>query len=201
MRLVVATTNAHKLREVQEILGAAGIQAEPPPRPLPPVVEDGATFEANAAKKARSAAAALGIPALADDSGLEVDALGGAPGVFSARYAGEGAGDAANNALLIERLAALGVTDPPARFVCCVALAAPDGTLLAAARGAVEGVIRWPGRGGAGFGYDPLFHHAPSGLRMAEMSAQAKHAVSHRGRALRALARLLVEGGRGPSRP
>ncbi|MFM8387085.1 MAG: non-canonical purine NTP pyrophosphatase [Planctomycetia bacterium] len=197
MRLVMATTNAHKRAEAQAILAPLGIEVLAPPRPLPEVDEDAPTFAGNAAKKARSGAAALGLPVLADDSGLVVDALGGEPGVRSARYAGEGAGDEANNALLVQRLAALGVVDPPARFVCCVALALPDGTLLAQAEGHVEGVVRWPGRGAHGFGYDPLFHHPPSGCRLAEMEPGAKNALSHRGAALRALAAILRE--RGPA--
>jgi XTP/dITP diphosphohydrolase len=197
MRLVMATTNRHKLEEARAILAPLGIEVLAPPRPLAPVVEDAPTFAGNAAKKARAAAAALGLPALADDSGLEVEALGGEPGVRSARYAGEGAGDAANNALLVERLAALGARDPAARFVCHVALARPDGTLEAEAEGHVEGVIRWPGRGAQGFGYDPLFHHPPSGRRLAELAPEAKNALSHRGRALRALAAVLRERGSG----
>lgn len=191
MRLVLATTNAHKLAEARAILAEVGIEVLAPPRPLAPVEEDAPTFAGNAAKKARAAAAALGLPALADDSGLVVDLLGGAPGVLSARYAGVGAGDAANNALLVERLQALGARDPAARFVCHVVVARPDGKLVAQAEGRVEGVIRWPARGAHGFGYDPLFHHPPSGKRLAELEAQAKNAVSHRGAALRALAERL----------
>lgn len=195
MRLVMATTNAHKLEEARAILAPLGIEVLAPPRPLPPVEEDAPTFAGNAAKKARAAAAALGLAALADDSGLEVDVLGGEPGVRSARYAGEGAGDAANNALLVRRLEALGARDPAARFVCHVALALPDGTLWVEAEGHVEGVVRWPGRGAHGFGYDPLFHHAPSGCRLAELPPQAKNALSHRGAALRRLAAVLGERG------
>ncbi|MFM8980982.1 MAG: non-canonical purine NTP pyrophosphatase [Planctomycetia bacterium] len=191
----MATTNAHKRAEAQAILAPLAIEVLAPPRALPEVDEDAPTFAGNAAKKARSAAAALGLPVLADDSGLVVDVLDGEPGVRSARYAGVGAGDAANNALLVERLVARGAVDPAARFVCCVALAAPDGTLLAQAEGRVEGVVRWPGRGAHGFGYDPLFHHPPSGCRLAELAPQAKNALSHRGAALRALAAILRERG------
>ena len=196
MRLVMATTNAHKLEEARAILAGVGIEVLAPPRPLPLVEEDAPSFAGNAAKKARAAAALLGVLVLADDSGLVVDALGGAPGVWSARYAGPGAGDAAHNALLVERLVALGVRDPAARFVCHVVVAHPDGGLLAQAEGRVEGVIRWPGVGAHGFGYDPLFFHPPSGKRLAELGPEAKNAVSHRGAALRALAIRLREGGR-----
>ncbi len=196
MRLVMATTNAHKLEEARAILREVGVEVLAPPRPLPVVEEDAPTFAGNAAKKARAAAALLGVPVLADDSGLVVDALGGAPGVLSARYAGPGAGDAANNALLIKRLVALGARDPTARFVCHVVVAHPDGRLLAEAEGRVEGVIRWPAVGAHGFGYDPLFHHPPSGKRLSELGPDAKNAISHRGAALRTLATRLREGGR-----
>lgn len=190
--IYVATTNAHKAQEIADILAEAipagmGLDIRPAPA-MPDVVEDGATFRDNAILKARAAAAALGAPALADDSGLAVEALGGAPGVHSARFAGEAATDADNNQLLIERLTALGVTDPAAAFVCHVILAAPDGEILAEAEGRVEGVIRWPPRGASGFGYDPLFFHPPSDCRLAELDARAKNAISHRGTALRRLA-------------
>jgi XTP/dITP diphosphohydrolase len=191
--LHVATTNAHKAEEIRAILAPLGIEVRRPEH-LEDVIEDGDTFQANARLKARAAARALGAPALADDSGLVVDVLGGAPGIHSARYAGEGAGDAANNALLIERLSALGVEDPHAAFVCHVVIAAPDGEILAEAEGRVEGVLRWPEVGGGGFGYDPLFFHPPSGCRLSELSREAKNAVSHRGRALRALADILQGG-------
>jgi XTP/dITP diphosphohydrolase len=191
VRVVFATTNAHKVAEARGILAPLGIEVERPSRALPVVVEDGATFAANAAKKARSAAAFLGVPALAEDSGLVVPALGGEPGVLSARYGGEGATDAANNARLIARAEAAGLRDPEAAFVCHAVLAAPDGRLLAEAEGRVAGVLRWPARGARGFGYDPLFHHPPTGKRLAELDDGEKHAVSHRGQALRALARTL----------
>jgi XTP/dITP diphosphohydrolase len=190
--LAVATTNRHKVREIAEILGPLGIGIRMPDG-LPEVVEDGATFADNARKKAIESAAFLGEPALADDSGLEVEALGGEPGVLSARFAGPGATSADNNALLIRRLEALGVVDPAAAFVCHAVVAAPDGRIVAEATGRVEGVIRWPGAGGGGFGYDPLFHHPPSGCRFSELAPGRKNDVSHRGRALRALARLLAD--------
>jgi XTP/dITP diphosphohydrolase len=185
--LWVATTNAHKADEIRAILAPLGLEVRRPDH-LDEVVEDGDTFEANARLKARAAAKALGAPALADDSGLMVEALGGEPGVHSARFAGADATDAANNALLVERLSALGVKDPAAAFVCHVVIAAPDGSLLAEAEGRVEGMIRWPEAGGGGFGYDPLFFHPASDCRLSELTAEAKNAVSHRGRALRALA-------------
>ncbi len=201
LRLVLATTNRHKAAEVAAILAPFGIALDADPATaaalapvLARVVEDGATFEHNARKKAAAAAAALGRPALADDSGLVVDALGGDPGVRSARYAGEGASDADNNAMLLRRIAERGVAaGAPAAFVCCAVLCAPDGTVLAEAQGRVEGVVRGPARGADGFGYDPLFHWTgpgapPGGARFAELEPAAKDAVSHRGRAFRALA-------------
>jgi XTP/dITP diphosphohydrolase len=188
--LVLATTNLHKVREIAEILTPLGIRIEAADRPLPEVIEDGETFAANAYKKAASAAAFLGREALADDSGLVVEALGGEPGVHSARYAGPGAGAKGNNALLAARLEAKGIERPAAAFVCHAVIVAPDGTVVAEAEGRVEGEIRVPARGEEGFGYDPLFHHPPSDKRFAELTADEKNAVSHRARALLALADL-----------
>lgn len=193
--LVLATTNPHKVREIAEILTPLGITIEAAERPLPEVIEDGETFAANAYKKAASAAAFLGREALADDSGLVVEALGGEPGVHSARYGGPGAGAKGNNALLVARLEAKEIETPAAAFVCHAVVVAPDGTVVAEAEGRVEGEIHWPPRGREGFGYDPLFHHPPSGCRMSELTAEQKNAVSHRGRALRALAARLAQLG------
>jgi XTP/dITP diphosphohydrolase len=191
LRLVLATTNRHKASEIRAILEPLGIRAVVPDG-LPPVAEDGATFAENAEKKAASAARACGEPALADDSGLVVPMLGGEPGVRSARWAGEDATDADNNALLVRRLEALGAHDPPASFVCHAVVVRPDGVVQARAEGRIDGVIRWPARGAGGFGYDPLFHHPPSGRRLSELSEEEKNAISHRGRAMRALASALV---------
>lgn len=188
--LWVATTNAHKATEISAILAPLGIEVRRP-EALDDVEEDGETFRDNARLKARAAAAALGAPALADDSGLTVEILGGAPGIHSARYAGVQATDADNNALLIERLSALGAEDPAAAFVCHVVIAAPDGRILAEAEGRVEGCLRWPEAGGGGFGYDPFFFHPPSACRLSELAPEAKNAISHRGLALRALAEIL----------
>ena len=185
--ILVATTNAHKAEEIGAILAPLGYEVRRPDD-LPDVVEDGLTFRDNARLKAIAAAAHFGVPALADDSGLVVDALEGEPGVHSARYSGPDATAATNNALLVECLTALGVRDPAARFVCHVVLASPEGEILAEAEGRVEGVIRWPAAGDGGFGYDPYFFHPPSGARLSELSAAQKNAVSHRGRALRELA-------------
>jgi XTP/dITP diphosphohydrolase len=191
-RVLLATTNRHKAREIAAILAPLGIEVDVPAS-LPPVVEDGATFAENARKKASSAALATGRWAMADDSGIAVEALGGAPGVTSARYAGEGATDARNVERLLATVAARGLSDPRAAFVCHAALASPDGAVVAEAEGRVEGVVRGPPRGARGFGYDPVFHwfgpgHGREGVRFAELTAEEKDAVSHRGLAFRALA-------------
>jgi XTP/dITP diphosphohydrolase len=196
MRIALATTNPGKAREIAAALAPFGIEVERPAA-LPPVVEDGATFAENARLKAASAARALGRPALAEDSGLVVEALGGEPGVRSARYAGEGATDARNNERLLSEIAARGLVDPKAAFVCHAVVCAPDGRVLAEAQGRVEGVVRGPPEGRGGFGYDPLFHWSgegspPGGVRFAELSPPAKDRVSHRGRAMRLLAERLI---------
>jgi XTP/dITP diphosphohydrolase len=184
--LYCATTNPGKLREFRlaaERLGHGGIEilSLPALAGIQPVEETGATFEENAIQKALYYSAYAPAPLFADDSGLEVDALGGEPGVRSARFAGEGADDAANNRLLVERLR--GVECRTARFVCVIAIA-EKGKLLATFRGAVEGEIVDAPRGPNGFGYDPLFFHPPFGTTFGEVSAERKLLVSHRGQAL-----------------
>lgn len=197
-RLYVATGNAHKAREIEQILAPLGWEVRVPDD-LPPVVEDGATFRENAIKKAASAAAHLDAPALADDSGICVEVLHGAPGIHSARYAGEGATDTENNAHLIAALEALGVEEPAAAFVCHVVVVRPDGSVMVEAEGRVEGILRWPALGAGGFGYDPLFFHPPSDVRLSELAPEAKNALSHRGQALRQLAERLGHA-EGPGR-
>lgn len=153
-------------------------------RQIPPCVEDGATFEENAIIKARHYARLVTGPLFADDSGLEVDGLGGAPGVYSARFSGPGATDASNNRLLLERLR--GVEDRSARFVCAIALV--DGErLLGVFHGAVAGRILEAPRGQGGFGYDPLFYYPPYGCTFGEAGEEQKFAISHRGQALQAM--------------
>jgi XTP/dITP diphosphohydrolase len=190
-RLLLATRNAHKTREVREILGE-GFLVEDLDAVVgfPEVEETGATFEANARLKALSASALYDGWVVADDSGLEVDALGGDPGVRSARFAGETATMEDNRALLLERLQR---ADGPARrgrFQCVLALAR-SGEVVRTFSGAVEGFIALSARGTRGFGYDPLFIPEGGMLTFAEISAEEKHALSHRGRALAALARFL----------
>lgn len=188
MTLYCATTNAGKLREfrlaAQESGGEIRIEPVPSLSQIPAPEETGRTFAENAIAKAiyysRFAPGLL----FADDSGLEVDALGGEPGVDSARYAGAGAGDEDNNRLLIERLR--GVADRSARFVCVIALA-EQGKLIETFEGTIEGRILEAPRGVNGFGYDPLFFYPPYGRTLAEVSPEAKLAVSHRGKALRAM--------------
>jgi XTP/dITP diphosphohydrolase len=194
VRLVLASANPDKAREIASLLGSAAGDVELRPRPpeVPDVVEDGATLRDNARLKARALAAATGEPAVADDTGLEVDALAGAPGVFSARYAGEGATYADNVAKLMAELERVGATgaDRRARFRTVALVAWPDGAELAA-EGAVEGVIADAPRGSGGFGYDPVFvplGPGTDGRTLAELSPEEKDAVSHRGRAFRALA-------------
>jgi XTP/dITP diphosphohydrolase len=202
--ILLASTNAKKLRELGAALGPLGLGVLGPAElpggasSLPSVDEDRPTFAENAAKKAASAARASGSWALADDSGLEVDALGGEPGVRSARFAGEPASDAANNRLLIERLRGVPDERRSARFVCALALARPDGSIAASIVGTARGRILSAPRGSSGFGYDPLFlFHEPgeplAGRTFAELDAADKNRVSHRGRAVRALAEHISE--------
>lgn len=190
-RIVVASANPKKAAELADLLGALDVQVLARPPEVPDVVEDADTFEGNARLKAVALAAATGEVALADDSGLEVDALGGEPGVRSARYAGESASDADNVALVLAELERLGALDPgarTARFRCVLVLRRPDGTELVTS-GAVEGNLLDSPRGDGGFGYDPIFVPAEGdGRTFAEMRAEEKQAISHRGRALRALA-------------
>lgn len=185
MKLVVATRNKHKLEEIHAILAGLDVELHSAldfPE-IPDVVEDGNTFEANAIKKAVTLARATGCWALADDSGLEVEALGNAPGVFSARYAGEPVSYPANNEKLLRELA--GKTDRRARFRCAIALSDPQGH-AETVEGRCEGHILETLRGTAGFGYDPLFVPEDYPQTFAEMPADLKNAISHRGRALHA---------------
>ncbi len=185
--MLFATRNAHKTREVREILGAGWEVEDLTARPdLPEVEETGDTFEENAKLKALAASAHYAGWVLADDSGLEVDALGGAPGVRSARFAGEGAGMAANRALLRDKLSKGQSSDRRGRFRCVLALAR-QGVVIRTFSGAVEGSIAPSERGEGGFGYDALFVPEGSGQTFAELAPAEKHACSHRGRALAAL--------------
>lgn len=191
-RVVLATRNAHKVEEVREILDAAGVAVELAPLPddAPDVVEDGLTFAANALLKARSAAQHTGLPAVADDSGLCVDALNGMPGVFSARWAGRGRDDAANLALVLDQVADLADEHRGASFVCAAALVLPGGDERVV-EGRVVGTLAREPRGSGGFGYDPAFVPLGSTVTTAEMTPADKHAISHRGEAFRAMAPLL----------
>lgn len=192
--ILFATSNPHKLEEVAAIFAGRGLTIigldaldALPPEP----VEDGETFKANARIKALAYARATGRTCLADDSGLEVDALAGAPGVHSARYAGTGMTraerDAANNARLLRRLRDVPPDRRTARFVCAMCLADPDGTIVAESRGTYDGVITDQPRGANGFGYDPLLYLPDAKCTSAELTPEAKNARSHRGEAARAL--------------
>lgn len=200
MRLVLATSNPYKLVEVREILQPAGFEVvalDSYERSFEEPLEDGQTFEENARIKARGYAAQLGEWCVAEDSGLEVDALDGQPGVHSARFAGEAGSrderDARNNQKLLELLRGVAPERRTARFVCVMCVAAPDGSLIAEARGTYEGRIAEAPRGSNGFGYDPLLWLPELGVTSAELSSQEKHARSHRGKAARALAERLRE--------
>jgi XTP/dITP diphosphohydrolase len=181
--LVIATTNKNKLKEFREILKDLQIEVLSLDDfgPIPPVVEDGTTFEENAYKKALHTAKVLGLPAIADDSGLVVEALNGAPGVYSARYAGENANDAENCRKLLNELD--GVTDRRAYFQCVLSIAVPSGPALTY-EGKCDGILLKEERGINGFGYDPLFFYEEFGKTFAEMSMVEKNQVSHRGKAL-----------------
>ena len=193
--LVFATRNKGKLVELRALLPGVDVlsvdeAAAKLGREIPDVVEDADTFAGNAAKKAREVSQITGLPALADDSGLEVDALGGAPGVYSARYAGEGHNDAANNAKLIAALADVPEAKRTARFRAVLALADVSGKLgdrVITADGTCEGVILTAPRGTGGFGYDPLFFAPELGMTFAEAGVGPKSDLSHRARAMRAM--------------
>jgi XTP/dITP diphosphohydrolase len=189
MQIVIATTNKGKLAEIRELLKGIDVTvkslADFPG--CPDVVEDKETFRENALKKARAVAAYTGLPALADDSGLEVDALGGAPGVYSARYSGKGADDLKNNRKLLRELKDVPDAGRGAQFVCVLAFAGPKGSGIRekVLRGVVRGRIAREMRGQRGFGYDPLFYYTNKRMTFAEMGPDEKNRVSHRGRALR----------------
>ena len=184
MRLVLASRNAHKLRELGVLLAPHELVALPDDVRLPP--ETGSTYAENALGKARAAAVATGCPSLGDDSGIEAAALGGAPGIRSARHAGEDATDEENLAKLLDDVPPDG--DTRAEYVCVLALAAPEGTELCV-EGRCRGRLTHEARGAGGFGYDPAFVPADrgDGRTMAELSQEEKDAISHRGRAARAL--------------
>jgi len=205
-RLLIATRSVHKLAELRELLALdraelvslddLGVAGD--------VDETGSTFEANARLKARHGALLSGLPTLADDSGLEVDALAGGPGVRTRRYAGENATDAENNTKLLGALAGLPPEQRQARYVCVLALALPDeagprgGLPMRLVRGTCRGRISLAPRGSGGFGYDPIFEpdgEPPGGRTFGQWSAEAKHAVSHRGRAARRMTPILRELG------
>lgn len=181
--LVVATHNRGKSREISDFLADFPVELRDLNDfgPIPEPVEDGKTFEENAYKKASFTAKILGLPVLADDSGLEVEALGGEPGVYSARYAGPKASDEENNAKLLGHLAGIG--ERKARFHCVLSLAVPSGPALTY-EAVCEGVILESPRGVNGFGYDPLFLYTPENRTFAEMTLEEKSRVSHRGKAL-----------------
>ena len=189
-RFVLATANPDKAAEIRDVLAAAGspLTLEPRDPSIPEVEESGTTLEENARLKATAICEATGSPAIADDTGLEVDALDGAPGVHAARFAGDGASYTDNCALLLQRLASVGPGHRGARFTTVAIARWPDGREVAAI-GTVEGSIADAPRGAGGFGYDPVFvPDEGDGRTFAEMNADEKHELSHRGRAFRTLA-------------
>lgn len=195
VKLVIATTNSGKLAEIQAAL--KDLPVEPVAlgslKDWPEVVEDGKTFEENSLKKARTLAAFSGCATLADDSGLAVDALEGAPGIHSARYSREGANDARNNEKLLRALAGVSEEKRSARFVCVLALCVPTSVEKKEwlFRAECEGRIASAPKGENGFGYDPVFFYPPLGRTFGEIDRETKGSVSHRGKALRKLAEML----------
>jgi len=195
-RLAIASKNPHKLRELDRICAdwpVAWVTVENHEGPWPDVEEPHDAYRENALTKAREVAAALGLPAVADDSGIEVDALDGGPGPRSARFAGEDATDAENLAKMIGAIVAVDPSRRTARYRCVAAVAWPDGTELAA-DGVCEGTLVSVPLGEGGFGYDPVFVPEGSTSTMAELADEEKDAISHRGRAFRALRGLLADG-------
>lgn len=196
--IVLASGNAGKVREINQVLADLGLAVTPQSHFGVPVVEEtGLTFVENAILKARHAAQHTGYPAIADDSGLEVDALDGAPGVHSARYAGEDATDSANVEKLLEALRGVPETKRTARFQCVmVYLRKPHDSTPILAHGTWEGVIAFAPRGASGFGYDPVFRVPERNCTSAELAPEEKNRLSHRGQALRALVAALRQSRR-----
>jgi len=196
MKMVLASRNRKKIAELQTLLGESfpdlellslddvGFVGE--------IEETGETFEENALIKAQTACRVSGLPGIADDSGLAVDALNGAPGVYSARYAGGHGDDEANNAKLLSELENVPDEKRTASFICCMAVVWPNGKKVTV-QGSVSGLILREKRGNGGFGYDPLFYYPPLEKTTAELSAEEKNAVSHRGSAVRELCRVLKD--------
>ena len=183
MKFVLATQNQKKLREMSDILSGFGVEVVTP-KSLGidlEVEETGTTFAENAMLKAKAICEAANLPAIADDSGLCVDALAGAPGVYSARYGGEGLDDVGRYRLLLENLR--GQTTRTAHFACAIACASPNGDTLTA-EGKVEGTIAFAPMGEGGFGYDPIFFYPPLRKTFGQLTAEEKHGISHRGKAL-----------------
>lgn len=197
MKIVAATGNKHKIEEIESITRKFGMnvitKAEAGVGDLE-VEETGTTFEENSLIKAEAIMKATGMPAIADDSGLEADALNGAPGVYSARFSGEGATDESNNAKLLKLMENIPDDERSARFVSVVTLCFPDGTVVAA-RGECPGTLRRSPRGDGGFGYDPLFVPVGYDKTYAEISAEEKNIISHRAKALGILRMKLKETG------
>lgn len=198
MKLVVATRNRHKAREIAVLLAEAGLDLQAVTiddiAPSTALVEDEDTFEGNALAKARQASAACGLLAVADDSGIEVDALGGAPGVRSARWAGEPCDDARNNQKMLHEMAAVPAEKRSARYRCAAAFVDVARNNEVVRTGSCEGVLLAAPRGSGGFGYDPLFFISSLGRTMAEIDLDEKNRLSHRAAAFRALAEALREG-------
>jgi len=194
--LYLASTNSGKLREFREAASRRGIAVEALPsiEGMAPCVEDGLTFKENACRKARHYSTLSPGLVFADDSGLCVDALGGGPGIYSARFAGPGASDEANNAKLLESMATITAGQRAAHYVCVIALA-QAGRIVAVTEGRADGVILATPRGWGGFGYDPLFLFPVLGRTFAELSPESKFVVSHRGEAFRKLLDLVEESG------
>lgn len=196
-KIIVATCNQDKIKEIRGILAGDGIEyvsLEDEGLKDIDIKEDGSTFEENAVIKAKTVSEATGLMVLADDSGLEVDYLGGAPGIYSARYMGEDTPYTIKNNHIIEELKDAEGDERSARFVCAMACVFPDGRVITT-EGKVEGRIAYEEKGGNGFGYDPIFYLPEKGCTTAQLKPEEKNAISHRGRALRAMHKKLVEEG------
>lgn len=195
MRLIIATGNEDKVKEIGEILKGTGFEAVSMKQAgfTPDIIEDGTTFEENALIKAKAVhALTSGEYVMADDSGLCIDALDGAPGIYSARFCGEDSTYEEKFVKIFEMLDGVPEEERTARFVCAIAVVRPDGSSFTV-RGEVEGVLHEEPKGENGFGYDPIFYVPEFGMTTAQMSPSQKHAISHRGRALRAMVEKLTE--------